>query len=91
MPDDRCPYPEPMRVNRIILLCAVAFLIAIIVHTLLGAAGLGSDRPIRLLVTPLIGAAIVFLGLTLEHYPLAGRVRLAAMVGIGLLLIAGMA
>jgi len=82
--------PAPPRVNRIIALCAAAFFAAIIVHTLLGLAGIGSNEPLRLLVTPIIGAAIVFLGLTREHYPLAGRIRLSIMVGVGLLLIAGM-
>jgi hypothetical protein len=80
--------PVAPRVNRIIVLCAVAFLVAIAVHTMLGLAGIGADRPIRLLVTPLIGAAIIYFGL--PGYPTAGRIRLAAMVGVGLLLIAGM-
>lgn len=81
--------PIAPRVNRIIALCAIAFLVAFAVHTLLGAIGFDSDEPFRLFVTPLIGAAIVYFGL--PGYPRAGRVRLAAMVGVGLLLIAGMA
>jgi hypothetical protein len=82
-------HPAAPRVNRIILLCALAFIVAFAVHTLLGALGFGSDEPFRLFVTPLIGAAIVYFGL--PGYPRGGRIRLAAMVGVGLLLIAGMA
>jgi hypothetical protein len=81
--------PAAPRVNRIIALCAAAFIVALAVHTILGALGVGSDEPFRLLVTPFIGAAIVYFGL--PGYPFAGRLRLAAMVGVGLLLIAGMA
>ncbi|HEY8765731.1 MAG TPA: hypothetical protein VIP09_00480 [Dehalococcoidia bacterium] len=73
--------------NRIVALTLVAFTIALIVHALIIVIG-GRDSPLRLFVTPLIGAAVIFFGLA--GYPMAGRVRLSVMVGLGLLLIAGM-
>jgi hypothetical protein len=72
--------------NRIVVLTLVAFAIALIVHTLIIVIG-GRDSPFRLFVTPLIGASVIFFGLA--GYPIAGRVRLSVMVGLGLLLIAG--
>lgn len=50
--------------------------------------GIGLDRgnPIRLLATPIVGAGIVYFGL--RGYPTWGRVRLAGMVGVFLLLFA---
>jgi hypothetical protein len=72
--------------NRIVVLTIVAFAIALIVHTLIIVIG-GRDNPFRLFVTPLIGASVIFFGLA--GYPMAGRVRLSGMVGLGLLLIAG--
>jgi hypothetical protein len=78
---------RPPSANRIVLLTVTAFVVAIGVHALLGVAGVGADNAFRLLVTPLIGAAIVFFGLI--GYPLAGRLRLAAMVGVLLLLFSG--
>jgi hypothetical protein len=64
----------------------VAFGVALIVHALLGVAGVESEAPLRLFATPLIGAAIVYAGL--RGYSTAGRLRLSAMVALGLLLIA---
>ena len=78
---------RPPSANRIVLLTLAAFVVAIGVHALLGVAGIGSDNAFRLLVTPVIGAAIIFFGLL--SYPLAGRLRLAAMVGVLLLLFSG--
>ena len=73
--------------NRIVVLTLVAFTIALIVHALIIVIG-GRNNGLRLFVTPLIGTAVIFLGLA--GYPIAGRLRLSAMVGVGLLLIAGM-
>jgi hypothetical protein len=83
---------EPSRVRppsatRIVILTLVAFAAAIAVHTLLGVAGVGTDNAFRLLVTPIVGAAIVYFGLA--GYTTAGRLRLAAMVGVLLLLFSG--
>jgi hypothetical protein len=73
--------------NRIVLLTLVAFAVALVVHTLIIVIG-GRDSALRLFVTPLIGASVIFFGCA--GYPMAGRLRLSAMVGLGLLLIAGM-
>jgi hypothetical protein len=78
---------SPPSPAQIILLTLAAFAAAIVVHTLLGLAGVGSDNAFRLLVTPLVGALIVYLGL--RGYPTAGRLRLAGMVGVLLLLFSG--
>ena len=78
---------RPPSAARIVFLTLVAFAAAIGVHTLLGAVGVGADNAFRLLVTPLIGAVIVFAGLA--GYTTAGRLRLAAMVGVLLLLFSG--
>ncbi len=80
----RAPTPGA---TRIVALTLVAFAVAIVVHTLLGAVGIGPDNAFRLLVTPATGALIVFAGL--RGYPLAGRLRLAAMVAVLLLLFSG--
>jgi hypothetical protein len=53
------------------------------------AIGLHRDNPVRLLLTPIVGGLIVFLGL--RGYPTWGRVRLAAMVAVFLLLFASVA
>jgi hypothetical protein len=78
---------RPPGATRIVLLTLVAFAAAIAVHTLLGAIGVGADNAFRLLVTPAIGAGIVYLGLS--GYHTAGRLRLSAMVGVLLLLFSG--
>ena len=75
--------------GRIVLLTLVAFAVAIAVHTLLGAVGVGADNAFRLLVTPVIGGVIVDLGL--RGYSTAGRLRLAGMVGVLLLVFSGAA
>lgn len=78
---------RPPSATRIVLLTLVAFAAAISVHTILGALGVGSDNAFRLLVTPVVGAVIVYSGLSGYHR--AGRLRLAAMVGVLLLLFSG--
>jgi hypothetical protein len=79
----------PPSATRIVLIALVAFAAAIAVHSLLGAIGIGADNAFRLLVTPAIGAVIVYVGLS--GYHTAGRLRLAAMVGILLLVFSGAA
>jgi hypothetical protein len=69
-----------------IILPVFAFLIALGVQTLSKAAGLEATNPIRTILTPLVAAAIVFLGL--RPYPRLGRIRLALMVAVGLFLYA---
>jgi hypothetical protein len=78
---------RPPTAGRIVLLTLVAFAAAIAVHTLLGALGVGADNAFRLLVTPVVGSVIVYVGLA--GYQAAGRLRLAAMVGVLLLLFSG--
>lgn len=72
--------------TRILLLPLAAFAVALAVHGLLAAAGVSAGGPLRVFATPLIGALIVYFGL--GDYPRAGRLRLAAMVAVGVLLIA---
>jgi hypothetical protein len=78
---------RPPSATRIVILTLVAFAAAIAVHTFLGAVGVGADNAFRLLVTPIVGAAIVFFGLA--GYTTAGRLRMAAMVGVLLLIFSG--
>jgi hypothetical protein len=78
---------RPPSATRIIALTIIAFAAAIAVHTLLGAVGVGLDNAFRLLVTPVVGAVIVYFGLA--GYTTAGRLRLAAMVAVLLLLFSG--
>ena len=72
-----------------VLLAAVTAALALGLQLSLVAIGLDRDNPLRLLVTPIVGATIVYLGL--RGYPTWGRVRLAAMVGVFLLLFASVA
>jgi hypothetical protein len=74
--------------NRIIALALLSFAIAVVVHLVIKLLG-GGESPFRLFVSPLIGAALMFLGL--RGYPTAGRIRLSLMVGLCLLLFAGAA
>lgn len=78
--------PQPPPIRRVLLLPLVVFAAAIGIHAALAALGMSSANPVRVFATPLIGALIVYLGL--PSYPRAGRLRLAAMVAAGLLLIA---
>jgi len=87
-PDDQqVTRARPPSAARIVALTLVAFVVAIAVHTLLGVVGVGADNASRLLVTPVIGALIAFFGLA--GYTTVGRLRLAAMVGILLLVFSG--
>ena len=75
--------PSP---NRIVGIAALAFAVALVAQALLALSGVESEAPLRLFVTPLIGAAIVYAGL--RGYSTAGRVRVSIMVALGLFLIA---
>lgn len=69
-----------------IVLPLLAFFIALAAQAILKAAGLESEHPLRVLLTPALAAAVVFFGL--RRYPRASRLRLAAMVAAGLFLFA---
>ena len=71
---------------RLLFLPLLAFLVALGVQAALKVAGVPSDSPLRIFATPAIAAAVVFYGL--RPYPTAGRLRLAAMVAAGPLLVA---
>ena len=88
-PGETTSVVRPPSATRIVLIALAAFAVAIAVHTTLGAIGVGSDNAFRLLVTPAIGAVIVYFGLA--GYHTAGRLRLAAMVGVLLLVFSGAA
>ena len=75
--------------NRIILLAVVTAAIALALQLTLIALGLGRDNPIRLLLVPIIGALLIYYGL--RGYSKWGRIRLAGMVGLFLLLFASAA
>jgi hypothetical protein len=88
MTDQRNRVPPPAA-NRIVLLAIMTAVLTLGLQLTLIAIGLDRDNPFRLFVTPLVGAAIMYLGL--RGYPTSGRVRLAVMVGVFLLLFASVA
>ena len=91
MPGPTTPEPPIQRPtgNRIVFLAIITAAIALVLQLLLIAVGFGRTNPIRLLLTPVTGGLIVFYGL--RGYPTWGRVRLAVMVGVFLLLFASVA
>src|SRR4051812_40408380 len=95
-PSSRAPTPGPPTMtddaprpvsrvspNRIVGFALLAFAIALVVHGVIILLG-GGDSFLRFFVSPIIGAAVMFFGL--RGYPTAGRIRLAAMVAVCLLL-----
>ncbi|MBI1885921.1 MAG: hypothetical protein HYS09_06375 [Chloroflexi bacterium] len=86
------PAPEQPQRPRVsipslaLVLPVIAFLIALGFQAALKAGGMESDHPLRVVLTPLVGAAVVFAGL--RRYPTAGRVRLALMVAVALFVVA---
>lgn len=70
---------------RLLLLPVIAFGLAVAAHVALAVAGVGSDNPLRLFATPVIGAVVVYFGL--RGYPRPRRVRTAVLVAAGLLLL----
>lgn len=83
------PPAAPPTANRMVLLAVVTAALALGLQLTLVALGLDRDNPFRLLLTPVVGATIVYFGL--RGYPAWGRVRLAAMVAVFLLLFASVA
>ena len=83
------PPVAPPTANRMVLLAVVTAALALGLQLSLVAIGLDRDDPFRLLVTPIVGATIVYVGL--RGYPTWGRVRLSAMVAVFLLLFASVA
>lgn len=79
----------PPSANRVVLLAIVTAILTLALQLSLIAIGLDRGNPIRLFATPLTGAAIMYFGLS--GYPVWGRVRLAGMVGVLLLLFASVA
>ncbi len=86
---DRHRQVAPPTANRVVLLAVLTAAIALALQLILIAIGLDRDNPIRLFTTPLAGAAIVYFGL--RGYPTWGRLRLAGMVAVFLLLFASVA
>ena len=86
---DRGKRVAPPTANRVVLLAVITAALALVLQLLLIAIGLDRGNPIRLLATPAVGAAIVYIGL--RGYPTWGRVRLAALVAVFLLLFASVA
>ncbi|HZP25593.1 MAG TPA: hypothetical protein VFB90_00950 [Dehalococcoidia bacterium] len=69
-----------------LVLPLLAFLVALFGQIILKAAGADSDSPLRIFLTPLIGAGVVLVGM--RRYPVASRIRTAAMVAIALFVFA---
>jgi hypothetical protein len=74
--------------NRIVGLALLSFAIAVVVHLVIKLLG-GGDSWLRFFVTPIIGMAVMYLGL--GGYPTAMRIRMTLMVGICLVLFSGAA
>lgn len=73
----------PLR--RLLLLTVVTAAIAFAIQAVLAATDMPSAGAINLVVVPVAAGAVVFAGL--RPYQLAGRLRLALMVGVGLFLV----
>lgn len=71
---------------RLLVLPVAAFLIALGLQAALAAGGVPASSPLRVFLTPAVAAAVVYVGL--RPYPRAGRIRLAAMVAVGVLAVA---
>jgi hypothetical protein len=72
-----------------VLLAIITAAFTLVLQLVLIAIGLDRGNPIRIFATPALGAAIVYFGL--RGYPTWGRVRLAALVAVFLLLFASVA
>lgn len=68
------------------MLPLAAFMAALVAQMALKAAGADSDSPLRIFLTPLIGAAVVLVGM--RRYPALSRVRTAIMVAVALFVFA---
>ena len=78
------PRPQiPLR--RLLLLTVVTAALAFALQALLTATDAPAATAINILLVPPIAGAVIFAGL--QPYPLAGRLRLAAMVAVALFLL----
>lgn len=82
---DRAP-PAAGLWTRVLFLAVMAFLVALLLHTLLGRAGLEAQHPLRVFLTPLVAAMVLLVGL--RSLPLTRRLRLSLLVALGLFLYA---
>jgi hypothetical protein len=71
--------------TRLLLLPIVAFTLALAAQGALRVAGVPAANPLAVVITPIIAAGVVYAGL--RSYPTAGRLRMAAMVAVGLIAI----
>ena len=78
--------PRPrIPLHRLLLLTVITAAIAFALQALLAATNAPAAEAINILLVPPIAGAIIFAGL--RPYPLAGRLRLAAMVAVALFLL----
>ena len=78
------PRPQiPLR--RLLLLTVITAAFAFALQALLAATNAPAAAAINVLLVPPIAGAVIFA--SLRPYPLAGRLRLAAMVAMALLLL----
>ena len=78
------PRPQiPLR--RLLLLTVITAAFAFALQALLTATNVPAAAALNILLVPPIAGAIIFAGL--RPYPLAGRLRLAAMVAVALFLL----
>ncbi len=78
------PRPQ-IPVRRLLLLTVVTAAFAFALQALLVATDAPAATALNILLVPPIAGAIIFAGL--QPYPLAGRLRLAAMVAVALFLL----
>lgn len=78
--------PRPtIPLRRLFLLTIVTAVFAFVIQAALAAANVPGAYALNLVLVPLAAGTIVFLGM--RPYPLAGRIRLAIMVAVALLLL----
>ena len=86
MPETQAPAEKPtVPVRRLFLLTLLTAAVAFAVQATLAATDPPFAGALRLLVTPLVAGAVVLAWL--RPYPLAGRLRLAAMVTAAMFLV----
>ncbi len=93
MPTDTRPHqnekptaPRPqLPLRRLFLLTVLTAALAFALQAILAVTQAPAGQAISLLAIPLAAAAVIFFGL--RPYPVAGRTRLAVMVGVALFLL----
>jgi hypothetical protein len=85
MPPVAPPETPSVPLRRLLLLTVLTAAIAFALQAMVVATSAPFAGAIVLFVTPLVAAAVVFAWL--QPYPLAGRLRLAAMVGVALFVV----